>query len=380
MSGLRLPREIRPFPAQKGGHNVIEKFGPLKGEKLQILDEKGEARPDLEPKLDAPELRRMYSLMVTTRAADLKALKLQRQGRMGTFAPSLGHEACQVGSAFALQKKDWVFPYFRDLGMYLTLGLPLKNYYLYWIGNEEGMRIPPDLNIFTMSVPVSTHLPHAVGCAMAAKIKKEDAAVLAYFGDGATSEGDFNEALNFAGVFKTPNVFICVNNQYAISLPVSRQTAAKTIAQKAIAFGFAGILVDGNDVLAMYAATKEALDKARSGGEPTLIEAYTYRMGNHTTSDDASRYRTEEEVGEWTKKDPLERYKLYLKSRGLWDESFENQVQKEAEDLVNDAVEKAENTPAPSLDDLFMYTYKDMPADLTEELNELKAYLKEGGK
>lgn len=242
------------------------------------------------------------------------------------------------------------------------------------------MRIPPELNIFTMSVPVGSQLPHAVGCGMAAKIKKESFAVLTYFGDGATSEGDFNEALNFAGVFKTPNVFICYNNQYAISTPISKQTAAKTIAQKAIAYGFAGILVDGNDVLAMYAAAKEALEKARSGGEPTLIEAFTYRMGNHTTSDDASRYRTKDEVSEWARRDPIERYKLYLKSKGLWDESFENQVQKEAEDLINDAVEKAENMPAPSLDDLFIYTYKDMTADLTDELNELKAFLMEGGK
>ena len=358
---------------------MIEKYGPLKGEMLQILDEKGQVKPDLEPKLEASDLRRIYGLMVVTRAADLKALKLQRQGRMGTFAPSLGHEACQVGSAFALQKKDWVLPYFRDLGTFITLGLPLKNYYLYWMGNEEGMRIPLELNIFTMSVSVSTHLPHAVGIAMAAKIKKEKAVVVAYFGDGATSEGDFNEALNFAGVFKTPNVFICVNNQYAISLPVSKQTAAKTLAQKAIAFGFAGIRVDGNDVLAMYAATKEALEKARSGGEPTLIEAFTYRMGNHTTSDDASRYRTEGEVGEWAKKDPIERYKIYLKGKGIWDEAFESQAQKEAEDLVSDAVKKAEDTPPPSLDDLFIYTYKDMTDDLTEELNELKAFLKEGG-
>jgi pyruvate dehydrogenase E1 component alpha subunit len=358
---------------------VIEKYGPLKGEMLQILDEKGQVKPDLEPKLEDPDLKRIYSLMVMTRAADLKALKLQRQGRMGTFAPSLGQEACQVGSAFAVQKKDWVLPYFRDLGTFMTLGLPLKNYYLYWMGNEAGMHIPPELNLLTISVPVSTHLPHAVGIAMAAKIKKEEAAVVAYFGDGATSEGDFNEALNFAGALKTPNVFICVNNQYAISLPVSKQTAAKTLAQKAIAFGFAGIRVDGNDVLAMYAATKEALEKARSGGEPTLIEAFTYRMGDHTTSDDASRYRTKGEVEEWAKKDPVERYKLYLKNKGLWDEAFESQAQKEADNLVSQAVEQAENTPSPGLDDLFIYTYKNMTDDLTEELSELQAFLKEGG-
>src|SRR4030042_5337680 len=189
---------------------MIESFDPLKGDILRILDENGEIiRPDLEPGLPDGDLRKIYGLMAFARAADLKALKLQRQGRMGTFAPSLGHEACQVGSAFALQPKDWVFPYFRDLGTYITLGLPLKYYYLYWMGNEEGMRIPPGLNIFTVSVPVGSQLPHAVGFAMAMKYRKEQAAVVGYFGDGATSEGDFHHALNFAGVFKTPNVFIC---------------------------------------------------------------------------------------------------------------------------------------------------------------------------
>ncbi|HUU36867.1 MAG TPA: pyruvate dehydrogenase (acetyl-transferring) E1 component subunit alpha [Candidatus Desulfaltia sp.] len=357
---------------------MIGKFDPLKGERFQVLAENGQANPEREPKLPGPELQKIYSLMATTRAADLKALKLQRQGRIGTFAPSLGHEACQVGSAFAIQAKDWVFPYFRDLGTYVTLGLPLKNYFLYWMGNEEGMHIPAGLNIFTITVPVGSHLPHAVGCAMAMKSRKEAAAVVAYFGDGATSEGDFSEALNFAGVFQTPNVFICFNNQYAISTPVRRQTAAKTIAQKAIAFGFDGIVVDGNDVLAMYAVTKEALEKARAGGAPTLIEAFTYRMGNHTTSDDASRYRTEAEVGEWAKRDPLERFKLYLKTKNLWDESFESRVQKEADAWINKAIAEAEDTPPPSPEDLYIYTYKEMPPDLSEQLSELRESLKAG--
>jgi pyruvate dehydrogenase E1 component alpha subunit len=356
---------------------MIGKFEPLKGERFQVLGENGQANPKWEPKLSGAELQKIYSLMVATRAADLKALKLQRQGRMGTFAPSLGHEACQVGSAFAVQVKDWVFPYFRDLGTYVTLGLPLKHYYLYWMGNEEGMHIPADLNIFSISVPVGSHLPHAVGCAMAMKFRKEAAAAIAYFGDGATSEGDFSEALNFAGVFQTPNVFICFNNQYAISTPVQRQTAAKTIAQKALAFGFEGIQVDGNDALAMYAATKEALEKARAGRGPTLIEAFTYRMGNHTTSDDASRYRSEAELGEWAKRDPLERFKLHLKNKNLWDESFESRVQKEADDLINKAVAEAENTPLPRPEDFFIHTYKEMPPKLVEQLSELRESLKE---
>ncbi len=345
---------------------------------FQVLTENGRAAPEREPKLPASDLQKLYSLMATTRAADLKALKLQRQGRMGTFAPSLGHEACQVGSAFALQPKDWVFPYFRDLGTYITLGFPLKNYYLYWMGNEEGMRIPADLNIFTISVPVGSQLPHSVGCAMAMKYKKEQAAALAYFGDGATSEGDFSEALNFAGVFKTPNVFICFNNQYAISTPVKRQTAAETIAQKANAYGFDGIRADGNDVLAMYILTREALEKARSGGGPTLIEAFTYRMGNHTTSDDASRYRKETEVNDWSRRDPIERFRLYLKDKGLWDESFEDRVQKEAEVLISKALEEAESTPPPRPEDLFIHTYKDMTPELNDQLAELRDLLKGG--
>jgi pyruvate dehydrogenase E1 component alpha subunit len=357
---------------------MIGKFDPLKGERFQVLGENGQANPDGEPKLSGTDLQKLYDLMATTRAADLKALKLQRQGRMGTFAPSLGHEACQVGSAFAVQAKDWIFPYFRDLGVYVTLGLPLKHYFLYWMGNEEGMHIPADLNIFPISVPVGSQLPHAVGCAMAMKSRNETDAVVAYFGDGATSEGDFSEALNFAGVFQTPNVFVCINNQYAISTPVRRQTAAKTIAQKALAFGFDGIQVDGNDVLAMYAATKEALEKARAGGGPTLIEAFTYRIGNHTTSDDASRYRSKAELDEWSKRDPLERFKLFLKTKNLWDESFEGRVQKAAEELINKAVAEAEDTPPPQPEDLFIHTYKEMPPKLVEQLSELRDSSTEG--
>lgn len=356
---------------------MIEQYNPLKGEMFQILDEKGQIESVLEPALSDEELKKIYAFMVVSRQTDLKAFVLQRQGRMGTYAPSLGHEACQVGSAFSLKKSDWVFPYFRDLGMYITLGFPLKNYYLYWMGNEEGMRIPDDLNIFTLAIPVGTQLPQAVGAGMAAKIKKDKIGVLCTFSDGATSEGDFHEALNFAGVFKTPNVFVCYNNQYAISLPRAKQTASKTLAQKAIAYGFEGVSVDGNDILAMYTATKEALEKARAGEGPTLIEAYTYRMANHTTSDDASKYRSEEEVKKWEKRDPIERFRIYLNNKGIWNESFERKVQEEAETTVNSAVEEAEKTPSPSIEEIFIYTYKNMTPNLKEQLEELKVYLKE---
>ncbi len=356
---------------------MLENFNPLKGEMLQILSETGEVRRDLEPQLSPAHLRKIYGLMVTTRIADLKALKLQRQGRLGTFAPSLGHEACQVGSAFCLSKEDWVFPYFRDLGTYLTLGFPLKNFFLYWMGNEEALRIPEGLNIFTISIPVGSHLPHAVGCALALKYQHRPSAVVAYFGDGATSEGDFHEALNFAGVFRTPNVFICFNNQYAISTPVRSQTASLNIAMKAAAYGLQGLLVDGNDVLAMAVATREALNKARSGGGSTLIEALTYRLGNHTTSDDASRYRTETEVEEWRKKDPIDRFKAYLKSKDLWDEAFESRIQQEAEEETNQAVAEAEGAPPPEPEDLFIHTFAGLTPELEDQLSALKNRVRE---
>jgi len=299
---------------------------------------------------------------------------------MGTFAQSQGHEACQIGSAMAVGPKDWVFPYFRDLGTFLTLGFPLKNYYLIWMGREDGNRVSDGLNIFTVTVPVATQLPQAVGFAMALKHRKEPAAVAAYFGDGATSEGDFSEALNFAGVFRTPIVFICVNNQYAISTPLSKQTAAPTIAQKAVAYGFPGVQVDGNDALAMYAAAREALDRARSGGGPTLIEALTYRLSDHTTSDDASRYRAKEEVAAWAEKDPILRFRAYLKEKGLWDETVEDRIGREAEELISRAAGEAENEPPAALEDYFIHTYKDMPPHLKEELEDLRLFLKEGGR
>jgi pyruvate dehydrogenase E1 component alpha subunit len=210
---------------------------------------------------------------------------------------------------------------------------------------------------------------------MALKYRKERAAALVFFGDGATSEGDFNEALNFSGVLGTPNVFICFNNQYAISTPVHRQTAAATLAQKAFAYGFEGLRADGNDVLAMYTLTRNALEKARSGGGPTLIEAFTYRMGDHTTSDDASRYRQKGELDVWTKRDPIERFRLYLEGKGLWDGAFESQVQKEADDLIGKAVEEAESVPPPRPEDLFIHTYKDMTPELDDQLAELRDFL-----
>ena len=356
---------------------MIERFDPLKGERLQIVDETGQARTGLEPTLPAEGLRRMYELMVFTRLADAKALKLQRQGRFGTFASSRGHEACQVGTASALTGGDWFFPYFRDLGIYLTLGYPLADYYHYWMGNEAGLRTPDGLRIFPLAIPVASQILHAVGAGMAANYRRLRLAVVCTFGDGATSEGDFHEGLNYAGVFKTPNVFVCYNNQFAISVPRSRQTAAATIAQKALAYGFGGVQVDGNDILAVHAAVKEAADRARAGGGPTLIEAFTYRMGDHTTSDDASRYRSREDVADWEKRDPVVRFQLYLKGRKLWDEAWDKEVQERAGGLVDKAVEAAEARPPAAVEDLFAYTYAKMTPNLEDQLADLKSSFKE---
>ena len=361
-----------------GHKGMIEVFDPLKEDILQIIDEHGAVvQPQHEPELHEEDLKKIYSLMQTTRAADIKAIKLQRQGRMGTYAPNHGQEGCQIGAGMAVQKKDWVFPHFRDLGMHLTLGFPLKNFYLYWMGHETGNIPPKGLNIFPMAVPVASHIPHAVGAGMAINIKKHNIAVLCCFSDGATSEGDFHEALNFAGVFNTPNVFVCYNNQYAISLPRKNQTASRTLAQKAMAYGFSGLMVDGNDPLAVYVATKEALANARKGKGPTLIEAITYRMGDHTTSDDASKYRSEKEVEEWRKKDPIQRFRIYLKNKGIWNTTYEKCVQDDVTAFIAKSTEEAELTPKASIEDIFQYMYKDMPPHLKKQMSELKLFTQE---
>jgi len=265
---------------------IIESFNVTR---LEVLDPLGNADKALLPPHSNDEIRKMYEYLILSRAFDERALSLQREGRIGTYPSILGQEATQVGSALALAKEDWVFPSFREMGVHITLGYPIPLLFRYWAGDERGLRTPDALNIFPVCVSVGTHLPHAVGAALAARIRGDRIAVAAYFGDGATSKGDFHEGLNMAGVFGLPVVFICQNNQWSISLPVKRQTAAKTLAQKAWAYGFEGIQVDGNDVFAVYHATRNALEKARQGGGPTFIECLTYRLADHTTADDASR-------------------------------------------------------------------------------------------
>jgi pyruvate dehydrogenase E1 component alpha subunit len=355
--------------------SLIEEYDPLKGKMFQVLKPDGMIQPGFTPPLSDQETLSFYRKMLFIRLADQRGLLLQRMGRFGTYAPIWGQEACQVGSASQLQKGDWVFPAFREIGATLTMGVPLKSFLLYWMGNEMGSRAPEGINLVPVSIPVGTHIPQAVGAAWAAKLKGEKTVAVAYFGDGATSKGDFHEAMNFAGVFKTATIFFCQNNQFAISVPRSQQTASKTIAQKAIAYGFQGIQVDGNDLFAVILATKEAVEKARAGEGPTLIEGVTFRFGPHTTADDPTKYRTEEQIEPWKPLDPLVRLRLYLKGKGLWDEAVEQRITDESQKEIDEAVKEAEAVPAPQMDDIFEYVFAEMTPPLKEQLAYLKSTL-----
>lgn len=335
---------------------------------MQILDENGNIDQSLFPAdLDDPKLVQMYKYMSFARALDAKTLSLQRQGRAVTYAPLIGEEATQVGSAMAMRANDIFVPNFRQHGVYLVRGLPLELYFLYWRGFEEGGAIPKNVNGMPVIVPVGSQVPHAAGIAYAQKYGKTGNAVVTYVGDGGTSEGDFYEAMNFAGTFKLPLVIIIENNQWAISVPRKKQTAAQTLAQKAIAAGIEGMQVDGNDVVAVYKAVNDAIASAK----PTLIECVTYRMSMHTTADDPTKYRPDEEVDEWKKKDPIERLRKHLQQKGLWDDGKEKAMGDEQAALINDAVKKSEEfKPDPA--SMFENVYSYMPEMLAKEYNESK--------
>ncbi len=354
---------------------LMEDYHPLKGKMFQILKPDGTLQPDKSPPISDRETVDLYQKMLFVRLADQRCLSLQRMGRFGTYAPIWGQEACQVGSASVLQKGDWVFPAFREIGATLIMGVPLKNFLLYWMGDEMGSRAPEEINLMPVSIPVGSQTLHAVGAAWGAKLKGDQVVVIVYFGDGATSEGDFHEAMNFAGVFKAPVIFFCQNNQYAISVPRSMQTASKTLAQKAIAYGFDGIQVDGNDLFSVIAATREAVEKARAGGGPTLIEGVTFRFGPHTTADDPTKYRTEKEIEPWKPLDPLVRLRLYLKEKGAWSEEAERKITEQAQMEIDQAVKEAEAIPTPEVDEIFKYVFAEMTPPLKEQLQYLKSTL-----
>jgi pyruvate dehydrogenase E1 component alpha subunit len=351
---------------------VIQEF---KVESIQILDETGQVDRTLWPgphPLTEKEIRAFYEAMVLIRTFDEKALNLQREGRLGTYASVKGQEAVQVGTASALHPSDWVFPAFREPGVSILRGLPMKMIYHYWSGDERGSEIPEGLHDFPIAIPVGTHIPHAVGAAWAAQFKNDPIAVATYFGDGATSKGDFHEGLNFAGVFRLPIVFVCQNNHWAISVPLSRQTASATLAQKAIAYGFEGIQVDGNDLFGVYATMRRALEKARRGEGPTLIECFTYRLSDHTTADDASRYRSDEEVAGWKQKDPLLRLRKFLEREYRWSEVDEAALRKQAQAQVAAAVHEFESAPALDPAGMFEYLFASLPENLIAQKERLK--------
>ncbi len=356
----------------------LGRYDPLKGETVRILNPEGVCDESLSPALADQDLHRLYRYMVLGRLADRKAVSLQRQGRIGTYAQIEGQEAAQVGSAYALEKRDWIVPSFREAAGMVVHGVPLSLVCAFWVGSEEGNRIPEGVRCLPISVPVGSQLSHAVGIAWASKIRREPTVVLTYFGDGATSEGDVHEAMNFAAVYQVPCVFFCQNNHYAISLPRSRQSAAPTLAQRGIAYGMPGIQIDGNDVFAAYTVTKEAVERARAGGGPCFIEAVTYRIGAHTTADDPTRYRDESELREWRRRDPIDRFRRYLEHRGLWNEEREERLKEECAAEIEAAVEEAERLPSPQPDDIFRYMFAELTPQLRAQREELRSSLPAG--
>lgn len=351
----------------------LEDYDLLKDDMIQIMDSEGVViHPDLMPEIEDETLIDMYKTMVNSRVIDTKTLQYQRQGRILTYAPNLGQEAAQVGSIAATRRSDWVASAFRELGAWLYRGAPLYSILLYWLGNEKGMNMPEDIKILPVSIPIASQLQHANGLAYASVYKGEGDVVLGYVGDGGTSQGDFHEALNFAAVENLPCVFIVQNNQFAISTRRADQTRSRTIAQKALAYGMEGYQVDGNDLFAVYAVVHRAVEKARNGGGPTLVEAFTYRMGAHTTSDDPTVYREDSEVEAWRAKDPIDRMKKYMISKGLWSEEQDSAFIKACEENVKTTFEDVEKSGLVPLEDVFGYMYATKTENLQSQYEKAK--------
>jgi pyruvate dehydrogenase E1 component alpha subunit len=360
---------------------------PMSLELLTVLDKDGKAQKGKDPNLPAKELQKLYRLMVATRVLDERGLAMQRQGRIGFYLQSTGQEASHLGCAYALKASDWVFPAYRQPGILLLREVPFEKIVAEWIGNSgdtsKGRQMPVhysfrEANFVSISSPIGTQLTHAAGAGMAARLRGEDTVFMTFCGDGGTSSNDFHTGLNFAAVYKAPVVFVCENNGWAISVPSSKQTCSESMAIKADAYGMPGVRVDGNDLLAVYAAAKEAVDRARKGGGPTLIETVTYRIASHSSSDDAARYRDKAEFEAWQKKDPIQRFQRYLEKRKLWDEAFEKDCVEGTKAAIAEAVKTAEALPNPGPETLFEDVYMNPTQQLKAQKQELLDLMAKG--
>ena len=344
-------------------------------EKLQILDEDGKLDTKLaKDTLPDDQVLQSYEQMWICRTLDETAFKLQRSGRMGTYPQNKGQEANPMGSSLAMKKgNDWVVPCYREnIAMHMH-GLPYHYILLHWMGDERGNQIPEGVNMTPLSVPIGTHMMHATGVAWSFKLRKEkDRCAITYFGDGATSEGDFHGAMNFASTLKVPVIFYCQNNQWAISVPRSQQMASPTVAQKALAYEMPTIQVDGNDIFAVYKATKEARERAIAGKGPSFIEGVTYRLGDHTTADDARRYRDQAELDAWLAKDPLIRTRKYLEKKSLWSDEKQESLETRAQTIVNEIVKTAFEIEDPARSDFFNHMFAELPAELVRQRDTMR--------
>ena len=346
---------------------------------LQILGESGRALEGAEPGLPKSRLLEIYEAMLKTRLLDERMLNLQRQGRIGFYVPGTGEEAAQVGAGLAIGKKDWAYPSYRMPGTIMVLGAPLMEMVANCYGNDgdlcKGRQMPVHYafgkqRIVSVSSPIGTHIIQAAGTAYAQKLRKDGGVSWAFFGDGGTSSNDFHSGLNFAGVWKAPAVFVCTNNQWAISVPLEKQTASESIAIKAEAYGMPGVRVDGNDVLAVHQACSAAAERARAGKGPTLLELMTYRRGPHSSSDDPTRYRGNA-ADAWNAKDPIVRFRKYLELSDLWSEEQEKELAERLRAEINEAVARAEKQPAPSLETMFTDVYAKVPPHLRDQYEQL---------
>lgn len=343
---------------------------------VRALRDDGSLEPKYDPGLTNDDVVALYRSMASTRFLDERLTALQRQGRIGFHVGSLGEEGAIIGAAFAMRKQDWLFPCYREFGAALLRGLDFQRFIDNMFGNEndtvKGRQMPDHYTCrashwLSISSPVGTQITQAVGFAWAAKLKRDDLATLVYFGDGATSSSDFHSGMNFAAVFKTPTIFFCRNNGWAISVPTERQTASETLAQKAVAYGMPALRVDGNDAFAVVYAVREALARAVRGEGPTLIEALTYRMGGHSTSDDPNAYRGSDVLKQWVERDPIERIRTYLIAHNALDEAADREAKQALERKFKEAVEIAERTPRPRLETMFDDVYATPPWHLVEE-------------